>query len=75
MKMLVKVRREEKMKKVIVMIVMITTMIVKVKLDEYNGTEMVNEEESRREPTFVFWWRASSYFQPVYKPLSISNEN
>ena len=50
--MLVKVRREEKMKKVIVMI---TTLIAKVKLDEYNGTEMVNEEESRREPTFVFW--------------------
>ena len=38
-----------------VMIVMSTTIIVKVKLDEYNGTEMVNEEESRREPTFVFW--------------------
>ena len=73
--MLVKVRREEVMMVTIVMIVMITTMIVKVKLDEYNGTEMVNEEESRREPTFVFWWRASSYFQPVYKPLSISNEN
>ena len=50
-----KVRREEIMMTVIVMIVMITTMIVKVKLDEYNGTEMVNEEESRREPTFVFW--------------------
>ena len=30
-------------------------MLAKVKLDEYNGTEMVNEEESRREPTFVFW--------------------
>ena len=52
---LVKVRREEVMMVVIVMIVRITTMIVKVKLDEYNGTEMVNEEESRREPTFVFW--------------------
>ena len=26
-----------------------------VKLNEYNGTEVVNEEESRREPTFVFW--------------------
>ena len=48
-------RREEVMMVVIVMIVRITTMIVKVKLDEYNGTEMVNEEESRREPTFVFW--------------------
>ena len=55
MKMLVKVRREEIMMTVIVMIVMITTLIAKVKLDEYNGTEMVNEEESRREPTFVFW--------------------
>ena len=55
MRRLVKVRREEVMMVVIVMIVRITTMIVKVKLDEYNGTEMVNEEESRREPTFVFW--------------------
>ena len=27
-----------------------------VKLNEYNGTEVVNEEESRREPTFVFWY-------------------
>ena len=36
-------------------IVMVTAMIAKVKLEEYNGTEMVNEEESRREPTFVFW--------------------
>ena len=40
---------------VIELMVMITTLIAKVKLDEYNGTEMVNEEESRREPTFVFW--------------------
>ena len=52
LRMLVKVRRGDIMMTVIVMI---TTMIVKVKLDEYNGTEMVNEEESRREPTFVFW--------------------
>ena len=26
-----------------------------VKLNDYNGTEVVNEDESRREPTFVFW--------------------
>ena len=47
-----KVRREEVM---IFTIVMVMAMIAKVKLEEYNGTEMVNEEESRREPTFVFW--------------------
>ena len=55
LRMLVKVRREEIMMTVIELMVMITTLIAKVKLDEYNGTEMVNEEESRREPTFVFW--------------------
>ena len=26
-----------------------------VKLNDYNGTEVVNEDESRREPTFLFW--------------------
>ena len=26
-----------------------------VTLNDYNGTEVVNEDESRREPTFVFW--------------------